>query len=94
MRRRKEGEDERRKGLPSPHGDLCLLPAIKPPSCNHEYNYHVVSATEIEIIRRVTSRVPTTCGSHDPKILAQNILGHKKQIYEQSKDLKELSYKT
>lgn len=58
MGRRKEEEDEGRKGLPSPHGDLCLLPAIKPPSYSHEYNYYVVSATEIEIIRRVTWRVP------------------------------------
>lgn len=68
MGRRKEGEgDGGRKGLPSPHGDLCLLPAIKPPSYNHEYYYYVLSATKIEIILRVTSRVPLV-DSHGPTI--------------------------
>lgn len=67
MGRRKERIDEGRKGLPSPYGDLCLFPAIKPPSYNHEYNYHVVSTTEIEIIRRVAPRVPLV-DSSDPTI--------------------------
>lgn len=85
MGRIKEGEerDEEGKDLPSPHGDLCLLSAIKPPSYYHEYSYHVVSAPEeIEIIRRVIPRVPSVrpCPrSHDPETLAQNIVAYRKR---------------
>lgn len=78
-----EGGDERGKDLPSPHGDLCLLSAIKPPSYYHEYSYHVVSAPEeIEIIRRIIPRVPSVrpCSrSHAPKTLAQNIVACRKR---------------